>query len=89
VAIDYRNEDFLARVREEAGGVDIVVDSLGGPISLRSFRALRPGRRLVVFGRYSTLSHGRKDRRAVIEWYAAIAAMWLWDKLSPRRKVLA
>jgi hypothetical protein len=89
VAIDYRNEDFVARVREEAGGVDVVVDSLGGPISLRSFRALRPGRRLVVFGRYSTLSHGRKDRRAVIEWYAAIAAMWLWDKLSPRRKVLA
>ena len=42
VAIDYKNEDFLARVREEAGGVDVVVDSLGGPISLRSFRALRP-----------------------------------------------
>src|SRR5262249_49532621 len=33
VAIDYRNEDFLARVREQAGGVDVVVDSLGGPIS--------------------------------------------------------
>jgi NADPH2:quinone reductase len=25
----------------------------------------------------------------VIEWYAAIAAVWVWDKLSPRRKVLA
>jgi NADPH:quinone reductase-like Zn-dependent oxidoreductase len=24
----------------------------------------------------------------VIEWYAAIAALWLWDKLSPRRRVL-
>src|SRR5215204_1561589 len=36
VAIDYRNEDFLARVRELTGGdgVDVVVDSLGGPISL-------------------------------------------------------
>ena len=29
VGIGYRNEDFLARVREEAGGVDVVVDSLG------------------------------------------------------------
>ena len=87
VAIDYRNEDFLARVREETGGVDVVVDSLGGPISLRSFRALRPGGRLVVFGRYSTLSDGRKDWPAVIKWYAAIAAVWLWDKLSPRRRV--
>ena len=88
VAIDYRNEDFLAVVRE-AGGVDVIVDSLGGPISLRSFRALRPGGRLVVFGRYSTLKDGRKDWPAVIKWYAAIAAVWLWDKLSPRRRVFA
>jgi NADPH:quinone reductase-like Zn-dependent oxidoreductase len=89
VAIDYRSEDFLARVREEAGGVDIVVDSLGGPISLRSFRALRPGGRLVVFGRYSTIKDGRKDWPAVLEWYASIAAVWLWGKLSPRRRVFA
>jgi NADPH:quinone reductase-like Zn-dependent oxidoreductase len=90
VAIDYRNEDFLARVRELTdGGVDVVSDSLGGPISLRSFRALRPGGRLVVYGRYSTLKDGHKDWPAVIKWYAAIAAVWLWDKLSPRRRVFA
>jgi NADPH:quinone reductase len=89
VAIDYRNEDFLARVREEAGGVDVVADSLGGPISLRSFRALRPGGRLVVFGRYDTLRNGHKDWPAVVKWYAAIAAVWAWDKLSPRRRVFA
>jgi NADPH:quinone reductase-like Zn-dependent oxidoreductase len=91
VAIDYRNEDFLARVREltDGEGVDVVSDSLGGPISLRSFRALRPGGRLVVYGRYSTLKDGHKDGPAVIKWYAAIAAVWLWDKLSPRRRVFA
>jgi NADPH2:quinone reductase len=91
VFIDYRNEDFLARVRELTGGegVDVVSDSLGGPISLRSFRALRPGGRLVVFGRYDTLKDGHKDWPAVIKWYAAIAGVWLWDKLSPRRKVFA
>jgi NADPH:quinone reductase len=91
VAIDYRNEDFLARVRELTGGkgVDVVLDSLGGPISLRSFRALRPGGRLVVFGRYSTLSHGHKNRSAVIKWYASIGALWLWDKLSLHRQVSA
>jgi len=90
VAIDYRAEDFLARVRELTGGkgVDVVLDSLGGPISLRSFRALRPGGRLVVFGRYATLSHGHKNWPAVIEWYPAIAAVWLWGTLSPRRRVL-
>jgi NADPH:quinone reductase-like Zn-dependent oxidoreductase len=90
VAIDYRNEDFLARIRELTGGdgVDVVLDSLGGPISLRSFRALRPGGRLVVFGRYSTLSSGHKDWSAVFEWYAAILAVWARGTLSPTRRVL-
>jgi NADPH:quinone reductase-like Zn-dependent oxidoreductase len=89
VAIDYQNEDFLARVRDEAGGVDVVLDSLGGPISLRSFRALRPGGRLVVFGRYDTLKDGHKDWFAVMKWYASILTVWLWDKVSPRRHVYA
>jgi NADPH2:quinone reductase len=90
VAIDYQSEDFLARVRELTDdGVDIVSDSLGGPISVRSFRALRPGGRLVVYGRYNTLKDGHKDWPAVIKWYASVAAVWLWDKLSPRRRVYA
>ena len=65
-----------------------MVDSLGGPISLHSFRALLPGGRLVVFGRYNTLKEGHKDWPAVIKWYASIGALWLWEKLSPRRRVL-
>ncbi len=90
VAIDYRNEDFVARVREltRGEGVDVVLDSLGGPLSLRSYGLLRPGGRLVVFGRYATLAHGRKNWPEVFKWYAAIAALWVWDKLSPRRQVL-
>jgi len=90
VAIDYRTEDFLARVRELPGkGVDVVLDGLGGTTSLRSFRALRPGGRLVVYGHYSTLAHGRKSRRAWIEWYATTATVALWGLLSPRRRVSA
>ncbi len=90
VAIDYRNEDFVARVRGLPGkGVDVALDGLGGALSLRSFRALRPGGRLVVFGHYSTLAQGRKSRRGWIEWYAATAGVWLWGRLSPRRRVLA
>src|SRR6478672_7522343 len=73
VAIDYRHEDFLTRVRELTGGagVDVVLDGLGGAVSLRSFRALRPGGRLVVYGHYATLAHGHKNWRGWIEWYAA------------------
>jgi NADPH:quinone reductase-like Zn-dependent oxidoreductase len=90
VAIDYQNEDFLARVRELTDdGVDVVLDGLGGALSLRSFRALRPGGRLVVFGHYSTLTHGRKSWRGWIEWYAATATVGLWGLLSPRRRVFA
>src|SRR5712691_8388070 len=60
VAIDYRNEDFAARVRSLPGkGVDVLLDGLGGAMSVRSFRALRPGGRLVVFGYSSALSQGR------------------------------
>jgi NADPH:quinone reductase-like Zn-dependent oxidoreductase len=86
VAIDYQNEDFVKRVRELPGkGVDVALDSLGGPISLRSFRTLRPGGRLVVFGRYDTLKDGHKDWPAVIRWWASIVTVWLWGTLSPRR----
>jgi NADPH:quinone reductase len=90
VAIDYQSEDFLARVRELPGkGVDVVLDGLGGALSLRSFRALRPGGRLVVFGHSATLVHGHKSWRGWIEWYAATATVGIWGLLSPRRRVFA
>jgi len=90
VAIDYRTEDFLARVREATGdGVDVALDGLGGAVSLRSFRALRTGGRLVVYGHYSTLAQGRKSWRGWGEWYAATATVALWGLLSPHRRVLA
>ncbi|MFD8633440.1 medium chain dehydrogenase/reductase family protein [Streptomyces sp. NPDC059533] len=90
VAIDYRNEDFLARVRQLPGmGVDVVLDGLGGALSVRSFRALRPGGRLVVYGHYATLEHGHKNWRRWAEWYAATGTVWFWSLLSPRRRALA
>ena len=90
VAIDYRNEDFLARARELPGkGLDVVLDGLGGALSLRSFRALRPGGRLVIYGHSSTISHGHRSWRGWIEWYGATATVALWGLLSPRRRVSA
>jgi NADPH:quinone reductase len=97
VAIDYRNEDFLARVREltEGEGVDVVLDGIGGKVALRSFRALRkgdsitgdPGGRLVTMGAYNTLVQGHKSVRAWLEWWPAMATTWLWGTLSSRRHV--
>jgi NADPH:quinone reductase len=90
VPIDYRKEDFLARVRELTGGegVDVVLDGFGGMLSLRSFRALRRGGRLVVFGHSGTVAHGRRSWRGWIKWYATTAAVALWGLLSPHRRVL-
>jgi NADPH:quinone reductase len=98
VAIDYRNEDFLVRVRELTGGkgVDAVFDGIGGMVSLRSFRALRtgnqitgdPGGRLVMIGNYNTMVHGHKSWRGWLEWWPATAIVWLWGTLSPRRRVM-
>ena len=90
VAIDYRNEDFLARIRALTGGegVAVVLDGFGGALSLRSFRALAPGGRLVVFGHSGTVAHGRRSWRGWGKWYATTAAVSLWGLVSPRRRVL-
>lgn len=90
VGIDYQHDDFLARVRGLPGqGVDVVLDGMGGALSIRSFRALRPGGRLVVFGHYSTLTNGHKSWRGWGEWYAATGIVALAGLLSPSRKVMA
>jgi NADPH2:quinone reductase len=90
VAIDYKAEDFLARVRQlTRDGVDIVLDPIGGAVSLRSFRALRPRGRLVVYGRQATINNGRKNWPAVFEWYAGIVGVALCSFVSPRRRVSA
>lgn len=49
-AIDYRSEDFVARVREITGGrgVDVVLDIVGGPYVSRNLQCLAQRGRLVI-----------------------------------------
>lgn len=51
-AIDYKQEDFGARVRELTGGkgVDVVLDCIGGPYFERNVASLATGGHLVVIG---------------------------------------
>jgi NADPH2:quinone reductase len=97
VAIDYRKEDFVARVHELTdGGVDVVLDGIGGAVSLRSFCTLRvgdqvtgdPGGRLILMGNYNTLVKGRKSWRGWLRWWPATVLVWLWGTLSPGRRVM-
>jgi NADPH:quinone reductase-like Zn-dependent oxidoreductase len=62
IPIDYRNEDFVARVRELTGdGVDVVFDVIGGGRQLwRSSKALRKGGRLIMLGMASAVKGGIK-----------------------------
>ncbi len=58
--IEYRSEDFVARIAELTGdGVDVVVDTVGGAKQLmRSYRTLRLGGRLVWLGSAATRDKG-------------------------------
>jgi putative PIG3 family NAD(P)H quinone oxidoreductase len=52
VTINYRDEDFVERVREATGGrgVDVVLDNMGAKYLARNIDALAVGGRLVVIG---------------------------------------
>lgn len=60
--IDYRGDDFVARIREFTGdGVDVVFDVIGGGAQLwRSAQSLRKGGRLVMLGMASAVQGGVK-----------------------------
>ncbi|MEM9147803.1 MAG: NAD(P)H-quinone oxidoreductase [Pseudomonadota bacterium] len=45
-AIDYREEDFVAITRE-AGGADLILDIIGGPLIAQNFKAARHDARIV------------------------------------------
>jgi NADPH:quinone reductase-like Zn-dependent oxidoreductase len=73
--IDYRHEDFVARIGELTGdGVDAVFDAIGGAHLERSYRALRRGGTLVSFGLSGDLARGW---RAVLGGLGTVAALKL------------
>jgi len=49
-AIDYRTEDFVARIKDLTGGkgVDVILDMVGGPYAMRNIRSLGMDGRLVL-----------------------------------------
>jgi NADPH:quinone reductase-like Zn-dependent oxidoreductase len=62
--IDYRTEDYVARVRELTGGegVDLVLDALGGRDWKRGLGLLRPVGQLIAYG-FANVSSG--ERRSI------------------------
>ncbi|MGF2945263.1 NAD(P)H-quinone oxidoreductase [Mycobacterium sp. Lab-001] len=50
ILINYRDEDFVARLREETGGADVILDIMGAAYLDRNLDALATDGQLVVIG---------------------------------------
>jgi putative PIG3 family NAD(P)H quinone oxidoreductase len=50
VAINYKTEDFVARAQEEAGGIDVILDTIGAKYLARNIGALAFNGRLAIIG---------------------------------------
>jgi NADPH:quinone reductase-like Zn-dependent oxidoreductase len=84
IAIDYRNEDVPARVRELAPeGVAAVFDHVGGPGIADSWRMLAPGGTLVSYGTASTRDVAGNPRLPILK---LLARLTLWNVLPNRRR---
>lgn len=89
-SIDYAHQNFVKRIRELTGnGVDVVLDGIGGRVSLGSYRALRRGGRLVMYGHYGTTIGGRKSARRTAMFYLVGALVFAGNILPNGKRVLA
>lgn len=76
--IDYKAEDFVARVRALTGdSVDAIFDHIGGAHVARSFGTLRRGGRLVGYG----LSSGLAGGSALVLGATTLGRIALWNTL--------
>jgi NADPH2:quinone reductase len=89
--IDYRSCDFVEEVRRMTGeGVDIVFDGVGEANVWRSFRSLKPGGRVVVYGFTSFLKKGKLIGGARYRFRGLVRPLWyaLRASLAPGRRRL-
>jgi NADPH:quinone reductase len=88
--IDYTKGSFLERIHElTVDGVDVVLDGIGGGVALGSYRALRRGGRLVMYGHYGTTVGGRRSVRRVALFYLSGALVFAGNLLPNGKRVLA
>jgi len=87
--IDYRTEDYAARVRELTGGegVDLVLDALGGRDWKRGLGLLRPVGQLIAYG-FANLSAGeRRSLRRLAGQFAGVPLLTPFGMMEHNRTV--
>jgi NADPH:quinone reductase-like Zn-dependent oxidoreductase len=83
IPIDYRSEDFVEIVNRE-GGVDLVVDHMGGSHLARSFQCLRPGGTLVSTSSYAAAL----GQSGALETVGGLLRLQLWNVWPNQRSAL-
>ncbi len=78
VLIDYREEDFVARVKEETGGkgADVIYDSVGGDVFDQSLKCIAWNGRLLVIGFASGRIPEVKANRILLKNIAITGLHW-------------
>ena len=83
--IDYRNQDFLEEVMRitDGVGVDVAMDAIGPSSFRKSYRCLRQGGRLVMFGLAEVQTGDKRDIPALLKGLAQMpgATMPWWKSL--------
>jgi NADPH:quinone reductase-like Zn-dependent oxidoreductase len=86
--IDYRSEDFVARIRELTGdGVDAVFDAVGGTQWKRSFDCLRAGGLLIGYGFSAATVKGRRSLPRAASSWLGMPRFQLLDLMESNRAV--
>lgn len=84
-AIDYRSRDFLDEVMRitDGEGVDVVIDAIGPSSFRRSYRSLRQGGRLIMYGASEISTGETRDLAAVAKGLLRMptATMPWWQSL--------
>lgn len=66
--INYKKEDFAKKIRKEHGGVDLVLELVGGSVYRKSFDLLRPFGRMMIGG-VASLKYNKWNP---FSWYGAL-----------------
>jgi NADPH2:quinone reductase len=88
VVIDYKDEDFVARVQEETGGrgADVIYDSVGGDVFERSLKCIAWNGRLLVIGFAGGDIPSVKLNRILLKNFAVVGLHWgAYAKFEPER----
>jgi NADPH:quinone reductase-like Zn-dependent oxidoreductase len=81
--IDYKSQDFVEVLNDaEPNGLDFVVDPIGGDVTTRSLKLLKPGGSLVSTGMIQSLSGGT-NRFAIM---LGMLRLPLWSLTHPGKK---